>query len=210
MKAMLKAEYREVPNHEELPILKYIKAVADEHGYKGLFPIICFIVTVLKDKICHKLAWKAPISSMRVALHRLRGVKIGEKVHFGPDVWIDEVYPYYVKIGNGVSIDGDNMILVHNKPMSYHAKVGKSYISPVVIKDNAEISIRAIILPGVTIGEGSIIAAGSVVTKSIPPFVMAAGTPAVVKRDLAELVRHNYSESKFKKIMQERLTQYGF
>lgn len=209
MKAKRKIEYCELLNHEELPAFKYIKAVAVEHGYTGLFPTICFIITVLKDKLFHKLAWKAPISCMRVALHRWRGVSIGKKVHFGADVWIDEVYPYYIKIGDGVSIDGDNMILVHNKPMRYHEKVGKSFVAPVIIKDNAEISIRAVILPGVTIGEGSIIAAGSVVTKSIPPFVMAAGIPAVIKRDLAELVRHNYQPDVFKRIMENRKAQFG-
>lgn len=210
MKAKRKIEYCELPNHEELPAFKYIKAVADEHGYTGLFPSIGFILTVLKDKLCHKLAWKAPISCMRVALHRWRGVSIGKNVHFGADVWIDEVYPYYVKIGDGASIDGDNMILVHNKPMRYHAKVGKSFVAPVIIKDNAEISIRAVVLPGVTIGEGSIIAAGSVVTKSIPPFVMAAGIPAVIKRDLAELVRHNYQPDDFQRIMDDRKAKFGF
>lgn len=210
LKARINIEYRELPNHEELPVFRYIKTVAVEHGYEGLFPTIGFVLTVFKDKLCHKLAWKAPISCMRVALHRWRGVRIGKKVHFGADVWIDEVYPYYIEIGDGVSIDGDNMILVHNKPMRYHAKVGKSFVAPVVIKDNAEISIRAIILPGVTIGEGSIIAAGSVVTKSIPPFVMAAGTPAVVKKDLAKLVRHNYPLDEFLRILETRKAEFGF
>lgn len=62
--------------------------------------------------------------------------------------------------------------------------------SPVVIKDNCWIGEKACILPGVTIGEGSIVGAGSVVTKSLPPNVIAAGNPAkVIKRyDASEKV----------------------
>lgn len=49
---------------------------------------------------------------------------------------------------------------------------------PVVIKNNAWIGCRCIILKGVTVGEGAVIAAGSVVTKDIPPFTIYGGTPA--------------------------------
>ena len=55
---------------------------------------------------------------------------------------------------------------------------------PVVIGDNAWIGQRAMVCKGVTIGENSIIGAGSIVTKDIPANVIAAGNPAVVVRDL--------------------------
>ena len=48
----------------------------------------------------------------------------------------------------------------------------------VVIGDRAWIAYRAIILPGVTIGEGAVVAAGAVVTKDVPPFSIVAGNPA--------------------------------
>ncbi len=54
--------------------------------------------------------------------------------------------------------------------------------SPVVLEDNVWLGTRVIVLPGVTIGEGSVIGAGSVVTHSIPSRVIAAGTPAKVIR----------------------------
>ncbi|EPM5659285.1 acyltransferase [Vibrio parahaemolyticus] len=54
---------------------------------------------------------------------------------------------------------------------------------PVLIEDNVWIGINSIILPGVTIGNGSVIAANSVVTKDIPPMVLAGGNPAkIIKR----------------------------
>ncbi|MDO5526467.1 MAG: acyltransferase [Prevotella sp.] len=51
---------------------------------------------------------------------------------------------------------------------------------PIVIKDNVWIGRRAMILKGVTIGEGAVIAAGSVVTKDVPPHTLVAGNPAKV------------------------------
>ena len=55
--------------------------------------------------------------------------------------------------------------------------------SPIVIQDNVWIGVRAIILKGVTIGEGAIVAAGSVVFNDVPSYCVAAGNPArVVKR----------------------------
>lgn len=55
---------------------------------------------------------------------------------------------------------------------------------PVIIEDNVWLGTRVIVLPGVTIGEGSVIGAGSVVTRNIPARVLAAGVPARVIREL--------------------------
>ena len=62
---------------------------------------------------------------------------------------------------------------------------GNSMFAPVIIKDNAWIGMSAIILKGVTVGEGAIVAAGSVVTKDVPPHTIVAGVPArVIKKDV--------------------------
>lgn len=55
---------------------------------------------------------------------------------------------------------------------------------PVIIRDNVWIGMNAVILKGVTIGENSVVAAGSVVTKSVPPNVVVAGNPAVIVKEL--------------------------
>ena len=55
-----------------------------------------------------------------------------------------------------------------------------SEVKPVTIGNDVWIGMRSIIMPGVTIGEGAVIGAGSVVTKNIPPYSIAVGTPAKV------------------------------
>jgi acetyltransferase-like isoleucine patch superfamily enzyme len=54
--------------------------------------------------------------------------------------------------------------------------------APVIIGDNVWIGMNAVILKGVTIGENSVVAAGAVVTKSVPPNVVVAGNPAVITK----------------------------
>jgi len=56
--------------------------------------------------------------------------------------------------------------------------------APIVIEDNVWIGTRAIILKGVTIGEGSVVGAGAVVTRSVPPGVLVGGVPARVIREV--------------------------
>jgi acetyltransferase-like isoleucine patch superfamily enzyme len=61
----------------------------------------------------------------------------------------------------------------------YHATSGiKEVIKPILIRKRVWIGCRSIILKGVTIGEGAIVAAGSVVTKDVGPFTLVAGNPA--------------------------------
>jgi acetyltransferase-like isoleucine patch superfamily enzyme len=68
----------------------------------------------------------------------------------------------------------------------HSSEQGSILTSPVSIGDYAWINPRCTVLPGVTIGTGAIIGAGSVVTQDIPPFVLAAGSPARVIRELPQ------------------------
>ena len=61
----------------------------------------------------------------------------------------------------------------------------KLQTAPVIIADNVWIGMSATILKGVTIGENSVVAAGAVVTKSVPPNTVVAGNPAVVVKSFA-------------------------
>ena len=103
--------------------------------------------------------------------------------------------------GAGITIEDDVMlgsgvhIYVHNHrfedPSIPIIDQGYHPSKPIFIKKGAWIGANAIILPGVTVGENSVIGAGSVVTKSIPGGVLAVGNPAVVKRKLGVADRGN-------------------
>ncbi len=58
-------------------------------------------------------------------------------------------------------------------------------VKPIVVEDGAWVAMRAVILPGVTIGRGAVVAAGAVVTKDVPPNALVGGSPAQVIKFLA-------------------------
>lgn len=91
-----------------------------------------------------------------------------------------------VMIGAGTRIMDTHQHPVDSVPRRYSQD---DKAEPVVIEDDAWIGVDTLILPGVTIGKGSVIGAKSVVTKSIPADVIAAGAPARVVREL-ELEKH--------------------
>ena len=86
----------------------------------------------------------------------------------------------YVGIGPGVQI----LTLAHKFDGDVETHIierGQEY-KPVVVKDNCDIGVGSILLPGVTIGTGAMIGAGSVVTRDVEPYAVAAGNPARVIR----------------------------
>lgn len=91
-----------------------------------------------------------------------------------------------VSIGKNSTIAYQATILTSANPHGPHNKLSLIYpamTAPVTIKNDVWIGARAVILPGVTIGDCSVVAAGAVVTKDVPPYTLVAGVPAkVVKR----------------------------
>ncbi len=120
-------------------------------------------------------------AKMRCRLEKLRGVKIGKHVFIGGGNILDRVYPGLITIEDYVSIAGGVYILTHSNPTTPLRKIlgpDSNIVAPVHIKKGAWIAINVVILPGVTIGECSIVSAGSVVTKDVPPFSLVGGIPA--------------------------------
>ena len=91
-----------------------------------------------------------------------------------------------ITIGNNVSIAYNVLIQDSDYHTTYDDNGNpKPQTLPIMIEDNVWIGANVIILKGVTIGEGSIIAAGSVVTKSIPSYSLAGGNPArIIKQNI--------------------------
>ncbi len=97
---------------------------------------------------------------------------------------------YKIRTGNDVSIGPEATILTlgHDPQSPEFADKG----GDVVIRDHVWIAYRAIILPGITVGEGAVVGAGAVVTKNVEPYTIVAGNPArVLKHRTKDLQYRN-------------------
>jgi len=122
-----------------------------------------------------------------------RGMQVGENCNIQPQVYFDYHHAQLIHIGNNVTIAPQAFILAHDA--STKQLIGYTRIGKIVIKDNVFIGARAMIMPGVTIGENSIIGAMSVVTKDIPPDSIAVGNPAKVVQNIKEYTHEKEQES---------------
>lgn len=100
-----------------------------------------------------------------ILMAELSEIRIGNHVMFGPEV---------VVIGGG-----HNSTVIGRSMATVHEKTGNEDLG-VVIEDDVWVGTRAIILRGVCVGRGSIVGAGALVTKSVPPYSIVGGNPATV------------------------------
>jgi maltose O-acetyltransferase len=105
------------------------------------------------------------------------GVRIGRNTRIDRNCTLDARSP--LEIGENVAISSDVMILAGTHDVN-DPKFAPSEVGPwaVTIEDYVWIGTRAMILPGLTVGRGAVVAAGSVVTKDVPPLTVVAGSPA--------------------------------
>ena len=107
-------------------------------------------------------------TNLRPFLHRLRGVKIQGNIFIGDDVYLENEYPECVEIQDGALIGLRSTIIAHTRGP------GK-----IIIGKNAVLAVGCTIVCAagqqLTIGEGSVISAGSVVANNIPPYTLCAG-----------------------------------
>lgn len=106
-------------------------------------------------------------------------VSIGDDVFIGPNVLIQSFENFSILIGSNVFIAKDTSILGSNHVLStpelgYQGEIG----TDILIMDNVWIGAGVKVLPGVTIGESAVIAAGAVVTRNVDAFSIYAGVPA--------------------------------
>jgi putative colanic acid biosynthesis acetyltransferase WcaF len=140
-----------------------------------------------------------PFSRLKVIILRLFGAQIGSGVYMKPgvkvkfpwrlkvgdyswigeDVWIDNMAQ--VTIGSNACVSQGSYICTGNHNWSSHNM--KLFTRPVAIEDGAWVAAHSTVCPGVTIGECAILTFSSVAGKSIPPFQIWSGSPAVYQRD---------------------------
>ncbi|ANE50811.1 maltose acetyltransferase [Flavisolibacter tropicus] len=112
-------------------------------------------------------------------------IKIGDKVFFNFNCVVLDVAP--VNIGSRTLFGPNVQIYTATHPMNHEERAsGLEFAKPITIGNDVWIGGSAVICPGVSIGDRSVIGAGSVVTKDIPADVFAAGNPCKVIRLLAE------------------------
>lgn len=115
----------------------------------------------------------------------LRGLKIGNDCYLGPVVLLDLAGK--ITLGDQVSVTARSSILSHHSVGFSDHPLLKYYPKKVMhtrLNSGAVLGVNCLILPGVTIGSQSLVAAGAVVRNDIPDHVMAAGMPAVIKKQL--------------------------
>jgi maltose O-acetyltransferase len=112
-------------------------------------------------------------------------IKVGEKVFFNFNCVVLDVMR--VTIGNRTLFGPNVQLYTATHPMNFNERAkGLEFAKPINIGDDAWIGGSVVICPGVTIGDRTVIGAGSVVTKDIPSDVFAAGNPCRVIHSLTE------------------------
>lgn len=114
------------------------------------------------------------------------GVQIGQECRIYSNLAASE--PWLVKVGDRTTISVGVTILTHDGSGSLVSDDrGRRYrYAPVEVGTDCFIGARALLLPGIRVGDGSIVGAGSVLTKSVPPNTVVAGNPARIIGTRAE------------------------
>ncbi|RYY54622.1 MAG: sugar O-acetyltransferase [Chitinophagaceae bacterium] len=119
-------------------------------------------------------------------------ISIGENFYANYNLVVLDCAP--VTIGDNVFIAPNVCISTAGHPVHYSPRIaGFEYAFPISIGHNVWIGANVVINPGVTIGENTVIGSGAVVTRDIPPNVVAVGTPCRVIKEITDADREYYS-----------------
>ena len=155
---------------------KLLKTIRNSGARRKMSPFQ-FALRKIKNIILYQLAFMCPLNSLRVKMHRLRGVNIGNNVYIGLHSVIDNAYPEFIYIADNVSLAGEVTVIAHSNPYAHFAPIVESRVAPIVIEEGAWIGVKAVILLGVVIGKNAIVSAGTVVDKNVAPYTIVRGNP---------------------------------
>lgn len=139
---------------------------------------------VVKNFMVIQMARYTPFLGMKNWLYRtfLR-MKVGEETSFALMVMLDVMFPEKISVGR-------NTVIGYNTTILAHEYLIKEYrLGPVEIGNEVMIGANSTILPGVSIGDGAIVSAGTLVHKDVPAGVFVGGNPMKIiytKEELAE------------------------
>lgn len=174
-------------------ILHKMKLLNDvqKHGNITFIGFLVFFIKTLVKRALFTYSYKGyflePLNKkfIRPAIWRFCGCDLGKNVHIGHMVRMDFGNPERIHIGDNVILSNGVSILCHKRDVSHYQEGDSALKLPFVYKDvyidnGCQLGLNVTIMPGVHIGEGSIIGAGAVVTKNIPAWSIAVGFPAKV------------------------------
>lgn len=148
--------------------------------------------TIVSRILCRLAAVVPGGYTLRPWLHRIRGVRIGENVWISQNVYLDELHPEAISIGDNCTIGFRTSIFSH----FYWGPKRLESNGRVVIESDVFIGPHCVILPHVVVGKGAVIKAGTVVSRAIPPKTIC-GTRAPEFLGVATIPltsMHTYSE----------------
>ena len=135
-----------------------------------------------------KIYWHIIASPEKEARHK--GIKIGKNCLIETRNWFGE--PYLITIGNNVQVTHNVYFLTHGGAHVARLKYPTfDVFGKIIIEDWVYIGANSLIMPGVTIGEGALVAAGSIVTKSVAPHTVVGGNPAKYICTVDEYIEKN-------------------
>lgn len=112
----------------------------------------------------------------------------GKNIHLGKDVFINSGCKFQdqggIYIGDRALIGHNVVLATLNHPLDPAKRAGLEP-APIHIEEDVWIGSQAVVLPGVRIGHGSVVAAGAVVTKDVPPLSIVGGVPAKLIKEIA-------------------------
>lgn len=172
-----------------------INVSEEEYGQISLFSALGRAFKGLKNalmlKYCMYSVILAPLNyrKLRPMIWRWMGAKVGKNCYIGYEVYMDVTHSDMITLEDHVHIANRCFILCHQRDLSNY-RIGDDYaklgyrIEPVILKKGCLIGTETMVLPGVTVGEGAIVGAGSLVTKDIPAWTIATGRPAKVVKNI--------------------------
>jgi acetyltransferase-like isoleucine patch superfamily enzyme len=140
------------------------------------------MLAAIRRKVALLLARDFPLNGVRIAALRLAGYSVGADVYLGEGLHLTDDLSRRtcaLRIGDRVSIaQGVSIVLASGPNKSRLRDHYQTVFGTVSIANDAWIGAGVIILPNVTIGEQAVVGAGAVVTRDVPPFMVALGVPA--------------------------------
>lgn len=179
---------------------RFLRAVGlnypeDEYGNVTILQLIKKVNKTFLDSFllsCVMNNWLlSPLLPRKIRPWVLRkiGCKVGKDTFIGSQLWIDSGHADLITIEDHVYVTGRTVLLCHKKNLHNYCQGDDYNMLPyragkIHLKRGCSTGTGTIIMPGVTIGEGSIIGAGSLVTKDIPDWSIAIGSPAKVIKQI--------------------------